>query len=71
MNKLCSLFKKKRVIPKKPSTKKIHPFKNNKRKIIDVQRKIQRKKSNLQIRTGQNLKIIPIDYKGNFKNINI
>lgn len=71
MNKLCSLFKKKRVIPKKPSTKKIHPFKNNKRKIIDVQRKIQRKKSNLQIRTGKNLKIIPIDYQGNFKNINI
>jgi len=67
MNKLCSLFKKKRVIPKKPSTKKIHPFKNNKRQIIDV----QRKKSNLQIRTGKNLKIIPIDYKGNFKNINI
>ena len=71
MNKICNMFKKKRVIPKKPITKKIHPFKNHKRKIINVQRKIQRKKSNLQIRTGKNLKIIPVDYKGNFKNINI
>ena len=71
MNKLCSMFKKDKVIPKKPNTKKIHPFKNNKRKIIDVQRKILRKKSKLQIRTGKNLQIIPVDYKGNFKNINI
>jgi len=60
------MFKKKRVIPKKPNTKKIHPYKNHKRKIRDVQRK-----SKLQIRTGKNLKIIPVDYKGNFKNINI
>ncbi len=67
MNKLCSMFKKERVIPKKPNTKKIHPYKNHKRKIRDV----QRKKSKLQIRTGKNLQIIPVDYKGNFKNINI
>ena len=53
-------------MPKKPNTKKIHPYKNHKRKIINVQRK-----SKLQIRTGKNLTIKPIDYKGNFKNINI
>ena len=67
MNKLCSMFKKERIIPKKPNTKKIHPYKNNKRIIRDV----QRKKSKLQIRTGKNLQIIPVDYKGKFKNINI
>tara|TARA_Y100000593_G_C4046548_1_gene207690 strand:+ start:143 stop:325 length:183 start_codon:yes stop_codon:yes gene_type:complete len=60
------MFKKERVMPKKPNTKKIHPYKNHKRKIINVQRK-----SKLQIRTGKNLTIKPIDYKGNFKNINI
>ena len=67
MNKLCSMFKKERVIPKKPTGDKKHSFRNKKRKIINV----QRKKSKLQIRTGKNLTIIPVDYKGNFKNINI
>jgi|TARA_B110000495_G_C22790806_1_gene462241 hypothetical protein len=63
MNKICTFLKKKRVIPQKPCTEKKEPFKNNHREII------QRKKSNLQIRTGKNLKIIPIGYKGNFKKI--
>ncbi len=65
MNKLCKILKKRKVIPQKPSTEKKEPFKNNHREII------QRKKSNLQIRTGKNLKIIPVDYKGKFKNIGI
>lgn len=52
-------------MPQKPSTEKKEPFKHPHREII------QRKKSNLQIRTGKNLKIIPVDYKGNFKNIGV
>jgi hypothetical protein len=59
------MFKKKKIIPHPPSTEKKEPYKNNQREIV------QRKKSNLQIRTGKNLKIIPISYKGNFKNVSI
>ena len=65
MNKLCNMFKKKKIIPQKPYTEKKEPFNNSHREII------QRKKSNLQIRTGKNLTIIPISYKENFKNISI
>ena len=52
-------------MPKKPDTEKKAPYKNKHREII------QRKKSKLQIRTGKNLTIVPISYKGNFKNISI
>ena len=52
-------------MPKKPVTEKKAPFNNSHREII------QRKKSKLQIRTGKNLTIVPISYKGNFKNISI
>ena len=67
-NKLCNMFKKKKIIPHPPRTEKKEPYdwKNSHREIIP-----QRKKSNLQIRTGKNLKIIPVSYKGNFKNVSI
>ena len=52
-------------MPKKPVTEKKAPFKNSHREII------QRKKSKLQIRTGKNFTIVPISYKGDFKNISI
>jgi len=65
MKKLCNMFKKERIMPKKPYTEKKAPYKNTHREII------QRKKSKLQIRTGKNLTIIPISYKDNFKNISI
>lgn len=65
MNKLCDMFKKRKIVPKTPDTEKKAPYKNNHREII------QRKKSKLQIRTGKNLTIIPISYKDNFKNISI
>jgi len=64
MDKLCKMFKKEKIVPQKPSTEKKEPYKNNQREIIQ-------RKSNLQIRTGKNLKIIPISYKGNFKKIGI
>jgi hypothetical protein len=59
------MFKKGKIIPKKPDTEKKAPFNNSHREII------QRKKSNLQIRTGKNLTIVPVSYKGNFKNVSI
>ena len=59
------MFKKGKIIPKKPDTEKKAPYKNTHREII------QRKKSKLQIRTGKNLTIVPISYKDNFKNISI
>lgn len=59
------MFKRRKIIPKKPDTEKKAHYKNTHREII------QRKKSNLQIRTGKNLTIIPISYKENFKNISI
>ena len=65
MKKLCNMFKKERIIPQRPVTEKKAPFNNNHREII------QRKKSKLQIRTGKNLTIVPISYKGDFKNISI
>ena len=65
MKKLCNMFKKRKIIPKKPDTEKKAPYKNKHREII------QRKKSKLQIRTGKNLTIIPISYKGDFKNVSI
>ena len=65
MKSLCNMFKKGKIIPKKPDTEKKTPYKNSHREII------QRKKSKLQIRTGKNLTIVPISYKGNFKNISI
>ena len=57
------MFKKGKIIPKKPDTEKKAPYKNSHREII------QRKKSKLQIRTGKNLTIVPISYKGEFKKI--
>ena len=59
------MFKKERKMPKKQVTEKKAPFNNSHREII------QRKKSKLQIRTGKNLTIVPISYKGDFKNISI
>ena len=50
------MFKKGKIIPKKPDTEKKAPYKNSHREII------QRKKSKLQIRTGKNLTIVPISY---------
>lgn len=63
MNKLCNMFKRGKIIPKKPNTEKKAPYKNTHREII------QRKKSNLQIRTGKNLTIVPVSYKGKFSKI--
>tara|TARA_B100001094_G_C17975553_1_gene692601 strand:- start:226 stop:405 length:180 start_codon:yes stop_codon:yes gene_type:complete len=57
------MFKKRKIIPIKPDTEKKAPFNNSHREII------QRKKSNLQIRTGKNLTIVPVSYKGKFSNI--
>ena len=65
MKKLCNMFKKRKILPKKPDTEKKAPYKNKHREII------QRKKSKLQIRTGKNLTIIPISYKADFKNVSI
>jgi len=61
--KICDLFKKRKIIPQKPKSKKKKGFMNKKRNIIE------RKKSRLQIRTGKDLKIIPIEYKGKLKNV--
>jgi len=65
MEKSCCLFKKTKIIPKKPNPEKKNSYKKNNREII------QKKKNKLQIRTGKNLKIIPVDYNGKFKKINI
>ncbi len=57
MKTLCNIFKKDKVMPKKPKeTNNRKSFSNFNRKIV------QRKKSKLQIRTGKNLTIIPISY---------
>jgi hypothetical protein len=57
------MFKKRKIMPKKPDTEKKAPYAHIHREII------QRKKSKLQIRTGKNLTIVPISYKNNFKNV--
>ena len=64
MISLCNMFKKEKVIPKKPEIKK-----TKKRYFHKNRQVIERKKSRLQIRTGKDLKIIPIEYKEKFKNV--
>ena len=63
MISLCNMFKKEKIIPKKPDIKKKKSYIHKNRKVIE------RKKSRLQIRTGKDLKIIPIQYKEKFKNV--
>tara|TARA_B100001093_G_scaffold514174_1_gene587623 strand:+ start:6238 stop:6420 length:183 start_codon:yes stop_codon:yes gene_type:complete len=57
------MFKKEKIIPKKPDVKKKKRYFHKNRHVIE------RKKSRLQIRTGKDLKIIPIQYKEKFKNV--
>ena len=64
MNKLCRYFKKDKVLPKPPNNNKKNNFINNHRKIVQ-------RKSKLQIRTGKNLTIKPVDYKGKFVNVSV
>lgn len=64
MNSLCRLFKKGKVSPMPPNNNKKNKFINNHRKIVQ-------RKSKLQIRTGKNLTIKPIDYKGKFVNVSV
>tara|TARA_B000000475_G_scaffold268291_1_gene260535 strand:- start:311 stop:505 length:195 start_codon:yes stop_codon:yes gene_type:complete len=64
MKKLCGFFKKDKVSPKPPNN-------NKKNKFINHHRKIVQRKSKLQLRTGKNLTIKPVDYKGKFVNIAI
>jgi hypothetical protein len=64
MNKMCGFFKKKKIFPKPPNN-------NNNNKFINHHRKIVQRKSKLQIRTGKNLTITPVDYNGKFTNVGI
>jgi len=64
MNKLCGFFKKDKIFPKPPNNKKKNKFINNHRKIVQ-------RKSKLQIRTGKNLTIKPVDYNGKFVNVSV
>ena len=64
MNKLCGFFKREKIFPKPPIKKKKNNFINNHRKIVQ-------RKSKLQIRTGKNLTIIPVDCNGKFVNVSI